>query len=98
MSGNWLHNIKHVTPGEPVQAGVVNRPDRTLEERTEYLKDRLDASAVGQAIFDHNATIATDVLPRPSGVLELHLAPLRKSIGCYRSRPDHKYVCGAAVF
>ena len=63
MSGNWLHNIKHVTPGEPVQAGVVNRPDRTLEERTEYLKDRLDASAVGQAIFDHNATIATDVLP-----------------------------------
>lgn len=63
MSGNWLHNIKHVTPGEPVQAGVVNRPDLTLEDRTEYLKDRLDASAVGQAIFDHNATIATDVLP-----------------------------------
>jgi hypothetical protein len=63
MSGNWLHNIKHVNPGEPVQAGIVSRPDRTLEERTEYLKDRLDAAAVGQAIFDNSATIAPDVLP-----------------------------------
>lgn len=63
MSGNWLHNIKHVNPGEPVQAGVVSRPDRTLENRTEYLKDRLDAAALGQAIFDTDATIAPDVLP-----------------------------------
>jgi len=63
MSGNWLHNIKHVAPGEPVQADVVSRPDRTLEDRTEYLKDRLDAAAVGKAIFDSEATIAPDVLP-----------------------------------
>jgi hypothetical protein len=62
MSGNWLHNIKHVTPGEPVQAGVVSRPDRTLENRTDYLRDRLDAAALGQAIFDTDATVAPDVL------------------------------------
>lgn len=63
MSGNWLHNIKHIQPGEPVEAGVVGRPDRTLEERTEYLKDRLDAAELGRALFDSNATIAPDVLP-----------------------------------
>lgn len=63
MSGNWLHNIRHVTPGEPVDAGVVGRPDRTLEERTDYLRDRLDAADVGRALFDVDATISSDVLP-----------------------------------
>jgi hypothetical protein len=63
MSGNWLHNIKHVNPGEPVQAGIVSRPDRTLEERTDYLKDRLDAAALGRVLVDSGATISPDVLP-----------------------------------
>lgn len=63
MSGKWLQNITHVTPGEPVDAEIVNRPDRTIAERTEYLKDRLDAAALGQAIFDVDATISPDVLP-----------------------------------
>lgn len=63
MSGNWLHNIKHVNPGEPVQAGVVSRPDRTLEDRTDYLKDRLDAAELGKVLVDSNATICRSVLP-----------------------------------
>ena len=63
MSGNWLHNIKHVNPGEPVQAGVVSRPDRTLEDRTDYLKDRLDAAALGRVLVDSDATICSSVLP-----------------------------------
>lgn len=63
MSGNWPYNIKHVTPGEPVQAGVVGRPDRTLEERTEYLKERLDAADLGRAIFEADATVSPDVQP-----------------------------------
>lgn len=63
MSGNWLHNIKHVNPGEPVQAGVVSRPDRTLEDRTDYLKDRLDAAALGKILVDSDATICSSVLP-----------------------------------
>ncbi|NBO19074.1 MAG: hypothetical protein EBV03_07610 [Proteobacteria bacterium] len=62
MSNNWLYNIRHVTPGEPVQANIVNRPDYALEDRTNYLKDRLDAAALGQALFDVDATIAEDVL------------------------------------
>jgi hypothetical protein len=63
MSGNWLHNLKHVNPGEPVQAGVVSRPDRTLEDRTDYLKDRLDAAALGRVLVDSDATICSSVLP-----------------------------------
>lgn len=63
MSGKWLQNITHITPGEPVDADIVNRPDRALVERTEYLKDRLDAAALGQAIFDIDATVSPDVLP-----------------------------------
>ncbi|NDD52299.1 hypothetical protein EBZ39_00205 [bacterium] len=63
MSENWLFNIKHVTPGEPVQAGVVSRPDRALQDRTEYLRQRLDAAELGRAVFDNDATIASDVLP-----------------------------------
>jgi hypothetical protein len=63
MSSNWLSNIRHVAPGEPVQAGVVSRPDRALTDRTEYLKQRLDAAALGQALFDVDATVAENVLP-----------------------------------
>jgi hypothetical protein len=63
MSENWHYNIRHVTPGEPVQAGIVGRPDRALQDRTDYLKQRLDAAALGRALFDNDATIASDVLP-----------------------------------
>jgi hypothetical protein len=62
MSNKWLYNIRHVAPGEPVKAEVVGRPDIALEERTNYLKERLDAAALGRALFDLDATIADDVL------------------------------------
>jgi len=62
MSNPWLHNIRHVGPGEPVDAGVVSRPDRGLEQRTEYLRQRLDAAELGRALFDLNATVASNVL------------------------------------
>lgn len=63
MSENWQYKISHVNPGEPVQAGVVSRPDRALADRTEYLKERLDAAESGKAIFDIDATVSVDVLP-----------------------------------
>ena len=63
MSDNWQYKITHVTPGEPVQAGIVSRPDKALADRTEYLKERLDAAEAGKAIFDIDATVSVDVLP-----------------------------------
>lgn len=63
MSNNWLNNIKHVAPGEPVQAGIVNRPDRALEDRTDYLRARLDAAELGRAVFDNDASVSPDVKP-----------------------------------
>ena len=63
MSDNWPYKIQHVVPGEPVQAGIVGRPDRALADRTEYLKDRLDAAEAGKALFDAGATVSSDVLP-----------------------------------
>jgi len=62
MSNKWLYNIRHIVAGEPVQANIAGRPDTALESRTNYLKDRLDAAALGQALFDADATIAPDVL------------------------------------
>lgn len=62
MYNKWLYNIRHVNSGEPVKASVVNRPDSALETRTNYLKERLDAAAVGQALFDVDATVAENVL------------------------------------
>lgn len=63
MDNKWLYNIRHVAPGESVKSNIVGRPDRALEERTNYLKDRLDAAELGRALFDVDATIAPDVLP-----------------------------------
>lgn len=63
MADNWKFNVQHVNPGEPVDAGIVNRPDRALSDRTAYLKDRLDAATGGKALFDLDAPIDGAVLP-----------------------------------
>ena len=62
MTDNWNFNVQHVNPGEPVDAGVVGRPDRALADRTAYLKDRLDAAAGGKALFDLSAPVDGAVL------------------------------------
>jgi len=62
MNNKWLYNIRHVAPGEPVKSEIVGRPDRALEERTSYLKERLEAAEAGRALFDTDVTIAPDVL------------------------------------
>lgn len=63
MSSSWSNNIKHIAPGEPVQAGIVSRPDKALESRTDYLKERLDAADAGRALVDREVTVAPSVLP-----------------------------------
>lgn len=58
----WTNNVRHIQRGESVSAGVAGRPDRALEGRTAYLKDRLDEAALGRANFDADATISPDLL------------------------------------
>lgn len=54
MAGSWNANVNFIQDGERVDANVSGRPDRTLTDRTQYLKDRLDelvSGGAGQAIF-----------------------------------------------
>lgn len=53
------NRISLIVPGEPVAAGVANRPTRKLDENVRYLKDLVDASALGQAVFARDATVET---------------------------------------
>ena len=51
MSGSWNANVNFIQNGEKVDANITGRPDRALSDRTEYLKQRIDALDNGQAIF-----------------------------------------------
>lgn len=51
MAELWINQIRHIQDGEPVQASVASRPDRALENRTDYLKFRIEAATAGQALF-----------------------------------------------
>jgi len=39
MAGSWNANINFIQDGERVDANVSGRPDRSLSDRTSYLKD-----------------------------------------------------------
>jgi len=54
--------VRHVRPGESVTAGVTSRSTRALEQRSSYLKDRLDAIQQGRALVDADVTLSSDVL------------------------------------
>ena len=49
MAGSWNANINFIQDGERVDATVSGRPDRALTDRTQYLKDRIDALAADAA-------------------------------------------------
>lgn len=59
----WTSNVVYVTDGEIVDAGTTNRPTQTIDGNTRYLKDRLDAASVGQALIIYGATLSSSVLP-----------------------------------
>lgn len=54
--------VRHVRPNESVTAGVTSRSTRALEQRSAYLKDRLDAIQQGRALVDADVTLSSDVL------------------------------------
>jgi hypothetical protein len=50
MVAPWRDDVPYVRDGEPVTAAVDGRPLRALAGRSEYLKDRIDAAEMGEAV------------------------------------------------
>lgn len=63
MADPFPINIEHVQDGEPISASVTGRATRELEERSNYLRDRLDASELGENLLLTSRTLDSAVLP-----------------------------------
>lgn len=57
MADAYTPDIPYVQDGEAVAAAVANRPTRTLAGNDQYLKDRLDGAALGEALVAFNRTL-----------------------------------------
>lgn len=58
---NWINNIKHITTGESVSAGVAGRAAKALEGNLQYLKDLVDSTQLGQVLVIRDVTVASTV-------------------------------------
>lgn len=61
MGTTWQNDVYHPENGEPVDAQVAGRATRALEQRSAYLKARLEALESGEAVFLWEETVADDV-------------------------------------
>lgn len=59
----WNDRTRRVSDGQPVDAGSVNGPVGDVDNNTRYLKDRLDASALGEAVYRFGVTVEAAALP-----------------------------------
>jgi len=64
MSSNrkFPARMRHVQKNDPVTASTASGPDKTLEARTNYLKDRVDEIEAGRALIWNDQTVAVTVL------------------------------------
>lgn len=62
MATTWEQFIRLILNGEDVDASVTNRPTTQLSNRTQYLYDRLVATAVGEALYVHDVPVEDDAL------------------------------------
>jgi hypothetical protein len=63
MATPWQTLLNFIINGEAVSASVTNRPTRQLAERTQYLYERLQLLAAGEALFIHDVTVESGALP-----------------------------------
>jgi len=63
MALTWEQIIKLIVDGEAVNARVTNRPTQQLTSRTQYLYDRLVASALGEALYVNDVPVEDDAVP-----------------------------------
>ncbi|KKN53289.1 hypothetical protein LCGC14_0603890 [marine sediment metagenome] len=54
--------LQHIIAGEAVSAGVTNRAPQQLGRRTQYLFDRLQLLAAGEALFYHDVNLEVAAL------------------------------------
>lgn len=59
----WEEIIRFIVDGEAVKASVPNRPSQSLANRTQYLYERLQSVAAGEALFLHYVKIETEAVP-----------------------------------
>lgn len=60
-SRNFGSRVNHVQPGSPVSASNTSRATRQLEQRTNYLREILDAIEAGQLLARQDQTVSADV-------------------------------------
>lgn len=58
----WVTTTHPIIDGEQVRQRVANRLPTELQQRTDHLKQRLDAAAVGEALHLRNVAMASTVL------------------------------------
>jgi antitoxin (DNA-binding transcriptional repressor) of toxin-antitoxin stability system len=64
MVAPWRDDVPYVRDGEPVTAAVDGRPLRALAGRSEYLKDRIDAAELGEAVVRRAVSLDPAAAPR----------------------------------
>lgn len=63
----YKNNIHYIQAGEPITAGVTNRPTREIASRTESLRDMLKSASLGEALYlydvplDENTSVGMPV-------------------------------------
>jgi len=60
---SWEEFIQFITDGENVEGSVANRTPHTLDRRTRYLYERLQAASLGEAVFLYSQAVETDAIP-----------------------------------
>lgn len=61
MPSPWIPAIENIINGEPVDQQVANRPHSQLAQRTEYLREILDAIGAGRSSFDVDSPLSPSV-------------------------------------
>lgn len=54
--------LQFIKEGESVSGGVAGRPDRSLDNNVRFLKELIDAAAIGSTIFAREVTVEAEVL------------------------------------
>lgn len=63
MAVTWAQIVNLIINGEAVNGQVTNRPLQQLSARTQYLYERLAASALGEALYVNDVPVEDDALP-----------------------------------